>query len=131
VSVVGTPQVLHAIVRDEVFRIGREALANALKHSSALRIEAEIIYDCAGMRLRIRDNGDGIDEATLNGGRPGHWGLSGMRERAKKIGARLNLWSRLGAGTEVELIVPASIAYSASLARSRWFWITRVIGGGR
>ena len=131
VSVVGPPQVLHAVVRDEAFRVGREALANALKHSNALKIEAEITYDSTGLSLRVRDNGDGIDETILNSGRPGHWGLSGMRERAKKIGARLNLWSRLGAGTEVELIVPASIAYSTGLARSRWYWFRRIIGGGR
>ena len=65
--------------------------------------------------MRIRDDGKGIDPKVLQeGGRVGHWGLPGMRERAKQMGAQLNLWTEAGAGTEVELIVPAAVAYGIS-----------------
>jgi signal transduction histidine kinase len=71
--------------------------------------------------LRIRDDGRGIDPEILGkGGRADHWGLQGMRERARRVGASLELWSRPGAGTEVELKVPAATAYR-STAATRWF----------
>jgi signal transduction histidine kinase len=108
----GTVLELHPIIREETYSIGREALINALTHSDAHNIEAEIIYDSREFRLRIRDDGRGIDPAVLEkGGRDDHWGLQGMRERAKRIGGRLDLWSRPGSGTEIELTVPASTAY--------------------
>jgi nitrate/nitrite-specific signal transduction histidine kinase len=63
--------------------------------------------------LRIRDDGKGIDPKVLQeGSRTGHWGLPGIRERAKRIGGRLDFWSEAGAGTEAELAVPASVAYA-------------------
>ena len=81
----------------------------------AREIEAEIRYDDRVLRLRIRDDGKGIDRRVLEeGGRAGHWGLLGIRERTKRIGARLDIWSEAGAGTEIELTVPASIAYGTS-----------------
>jgi len=108
----GTVLELHPIIREETYSIGREALINALTHSEANNIEAEITYESREFRLRIRDDGRGIDPAVLEkGGRDDHWGLQGMRERAKRIGAKLDLWSRPGSGTEVELTVPASTAY--------------------
>ncbi len=108
----GTVLELHPIIREETYSIGREALINALTHSDAHNIEAEITYDSREFRLRIRDDGRGIDPAVLEkGGRDDHWGLQGMRERAKRIGGRLDLWSRPGSGTEIELTVPASRAY--------------------
>jgi ligand-binding sensor domain-containing protein len=108
----GTVLELHPIIREETYCIGREALINALAHSDAQNIEAEITYNSREFRLRIRDDGHGIDPAVLEKGeREGHWGLQGMRERAKKIGAKLELWSRPGSGTEVELTVPAAMAY--------------------
>jgi signal transduction histidine kinase/ligand-binding sensor domain-containing protein len=119
VNAVGTPLVLNAIVREEAFRIGREALVNARQHSGASLIEAEIIYESANMHIRVRDNGCGIDSVMLNGGRPGHWGISGMRERARKIGAQLNIWSSPRAGTEIELIIPANLAYRHSQSTRR------------
>src|SRR6202167_6207162 len=89
--------------------MARELLRNAFRHADAQKIEAEIRYDSARLRLRIRDDGKGIDPKVLReGGRAGHWGLPGIRERAKQIGARLDLWSEAGAGTEVELTVPVS-----------------------
>jgi signal transduction histidine kinase len=106
---------LSPILQDEVYRIAREVLRNAFRHARARQIEAEIRYDSRLLRLRIRDDGTGMDAKVLQeGGRPGHWGLFGIHERAKRIGARLNLWSEAGAGTEVELTVPASIAYGTS-----------------
>jgi signal transduction histidine kinase len=81
----------------------------------AKRIEVEIRYDAEEFRLRIRDDGTGIDREVLDAGaRPGHWGLSGVRERAKLVGAKLDFWSEAGAGTEIQLTAPASIAYLKS-----------------
>jgi len=109
----GEKQTLSPILQDEVYRIVRELLRNAFRHAEAQQIEAEIRYDHARLRLRIRDDGKGIDPKVLqDGGRAGHWGLPGIRERAKQIGARLDLWSEAGAGTEVELTIPASVAYA-------------------
>ena len=109
----GERQALSSILQDEVYRIARELLRNAFRHAHARQIEAEIRYDRARLRLRIRDDGKGIDPKVLqDGGRAGHWGLPGIRERAKQIGARLDVWSETGAGTEVELTIPASVAYA-------------------
>jgi ligand-binding sensor domain-containing protein len=111
----GKPRKLRLILRDEICRIAREALWNAFSHAQAHLIEAEIVYSRPTLRLRVRDDGIGIHPTVLDrGGRAGHWGLCGMRERAKRLGGRLNIWSRPGAGTEVELSIPGSIAYEAS-----------------
>jgi signal transduction histidine kinase len=111
----GERQALSPILQDEVYRIARELLRNAFQHARASQIEAEIRYDNCLLRLRIRDDGKGIDPKVLQkGGRTGHWGLSGIRERAKQIGAQLDFWSEAGAGTEIELTVPASVAYPKS-----------------
>jgi len=118
----GTPRELHAVVLEEVFAIGREALINALSHSAGQHVEVEITYDARQFRLRVRDDGRGIDSAILaNGGRDNHWGLNGMRERASKIGGQLELWSRPGNGTEAALTVPAGSAYRAE-PKSKKFW---------
>jgi signal transduction histidine kinase len=105
---------LHPILRDDIYRIAREALLNSLRHAQARKIEADITYAERLLRLRIRDDGKGIDPKLLNAGRDGHWGLPGMRERAEQIGARLDIWSELGAGTEVDLSVPGAIAYGTN-----------------
>ena len=120
VTVEGTRQPLSPLLQDEIYRIAREILRNAFHHAQASRIEAEIAYDLQLFRLRIRDNGKGIDRKVLEqGARQGHWGLPGVRERAKRIGARLKLWSEPGAGTEAELTVPARIAYGTVRRRKR------------
>jgi signal transduction histidine kinase/ligand-binding sensor domain-containing protein len=113
-SVEGTPRDLHPILRDDVYRIAREALRNAYRHAQASRIEAEVTYSAREVRLRIRDDGKGIDPQHLNAGRARHWGLTNMRERAQQIGSELSLWSEVGAGTEVELRIPGSVAYGPS-----------------
>ncbi len=124
VTLVGSPRPLDPIVRDEAFRIGREALANAFQHSGASKIELELTYNRAEIRLRIRDDGSGIDPRIVETGKPGHWGLPGMRERANRVGADLNIWSRPNAGTEIDLTIPAQAAYQ------RRFRILQVFGNG-
>ena len=120
VEVEGTPQNLHPILRDEVYRIAGEAMRNAFKHAHAQQIEVEIRYDERQLRLRVRDDGKGIDAKHLDGdGYAGHYGLRGMRERAKLMGGKLAVWSELDSGTEIELSIPASRAYETSPARWR------------
>jgi signal transduction histidine kinase/ligand-binding sensor domain-containing protein len=115
VEVLGAPRALHPIVRDEVFRIAGEALRNAFHHAAAKQIEVELRYEERQLRLRVRDDGKGIDPQVLRAeGREGHFGLRGMRERAKLAGGKLTVWSGLDAGTELELSIPAPHAYIAS-----------------
>jgi len=103
---------LSPMLQDEVYRISLEIVRNAFAHAVASHIEVEIRYDQDKLRLRVRDDGKGIDSKVLDaGGQSGHFGIPGMRERAQRIRARLDFWSEMGAGTEVELTVPASMAY--------------------
>jgi signal transduction histidine kinase/ligand-binding sensor domain-containing protein len=121
VEVEGTPWNLHPIVRDEIYRIASEALRNAFRHAQAKQIEVEFRYDERQLRLRVRDDGRGIDETFLTAeGRAGHFGLHGMRERAKLMGGKFTVWTAAESGTEIELIIPAAHAYAASPRRS-WF----------
>jgi signal transduction histidine kinase len=111
----GERKVLLPALYDEVYRIAREILRNAFHHAEATRIEVEVRYDAHALRLRIRDNGRGIDPKILReGGSSGHWGLRGVRERAQQIGAQLDFWSEVAAGTEIQLNVPAALAYESS-----------------
>ena len=115
VIVEGERQDLSPVCQDEVRQIARELLRNAFRHAAASQIETEIRYAYDLFRVRIRDDGKGIDPTVLeSGGRAGHWGLPGVRERAQRIGGKLDYWSEVGAGTEVQLVVPASIAYEGS-----------------
>jgi len=121
VQVEGIPRELHPILRDEVFRIAGEAMRNAFRHADAKQIEVEVRYDERQLRLRIRDDGKGIDPKLLTAdGRKGHYGLPGMRERAKLIGGKLTVWSELDSGTEVELSIPASRAYTVADGQRSW-----------
>jgi len=123
VGVEGTPKPLRPILRDEVYRVAGEALRNAFRHAQARRIEVEIRYDERWFRLRVRDDGKGIDSKLLNDNeRPGHYGLRGMRERAKLLGGQLTVWSEVDSGTEVELSIPGANAYASADGRRRsWF----------
>jgi signal transduction histidine kinase len=121
VVVEGQQRSLHPILRDEIYRIAREAVRNAFRHAQARRIEAEITYSDKLLRLRIRDDGRGLDPGIGEEGVAGHYGLAGMRERATQIGAQLHIWSGSGAGTEIELSIPGAIAYGTAPART-WFW---------
>jgi signal transduction histidine kinase len=125
VVVKGSPRPLKSAVSDDIYRIGREALQNAFAHSSARAIEVEIVYESKELRVRIRDDGSGIDPKVLAAGaRAGHFGLVGMRERAKRLGA--NLESKERAGTEIELSVPAAVAYLHREVMSLW---RRILAG--
>jgi signal transduction histidine kinase/ligand-binding sensor domain-containing protein len=110
----GTPEPLHPILQEDLYRIAREAVGNAYRHARATTIETDVSFGERLLRLRIRDDGIGMEASIASGGREGHWGLAGMRERAKNIGARFELWSETGAGTEIEIVIPATIAYRNS-----------------
>jgi ligand-binding sensor domain-containing protein/signal transduction histidine kinase len=114
----GPPRKVQTMIRDELYRIAREALRNAFHHAQARHIEAEITYGGRAFLLHIRDDGKGIPPEILEQGRPGHYGVRGMRERAKQIGGKLDIWSGVGAGTEIEFSVAASIAYGTSPGRT-------------
>jgi signal transduction histidine kinase len=124
VTVEGETREIHPILRDEIYKIAAEAIRNAFRHAHAGRIEVEIRYDTKEFRLRVRDDGQGIDpEVLANQGREGHYGLRGMPERAALIGGKLAVWSEVGAGTEVELCLSPRIAYATSERRS---WLSRL-----
>jgi signal transduction histidine kinase len=124
VAVEGEARDLHPIVRDEIYKIAAETLRNAFRHAQAGRVEVEIRYDRDDFRLRVRDDGQGIDQAVLAAqGIEGHYGLRGMPERAAVIGGTLAVWSAAGSGTEVELRLPATSVYATSQRRS---WLSRL-----
>jgi signal transduction histidine kinase/ligand-binding sensor domain-containing protein len=121
VRVQGTPQALHPLVRDETFRIAGEALRNAFRHADAKQIEVEIRHDARQLSVRVRDDGKGMDPEVLRAGeKEGHFGLSGMRERAELVGGKLTVRSGQDGGTEVEFSAPGSRAYSRS-SPARWW----------
>jgi len=122
VAVEGESRDLHPIVRDEIYKVAAEALRNAFRHAQARQIEVEIRYDDDQFRLRVRDDGRGIDPKVLAAGREGHYGMHGMRERAEVIGGKLEIWSQVNAGSEVELTIPVNVAYAGSRRRS---WLTQ------
>jgi len=126
VNVHGRPLPLRPAIRDEVYRIGREALINAFHHSQAKTVEIELEYAARRLRLLVRDNGCGIDPQVIQSGRGGHFGLTGMRERAEQIGGRINIWSRRSAGTEVDLSVPGNLAFQVppSVIQTWREWLT-------
>jgi signal transduction histidine kinase len=127
VAVEGEARNLHPILRDEIYRIAGEALRNAFRHAHARKVEVEIRYDDEQFRLRVRDDGRGIDRAVLSRqGSEGHFGLPGMRERATLIGGKLTVWSEVDVGTEVELCVPAGTAYTSPRRAS---WLSRAFAG--
>jgi ligand-binding sensor domain-containing protein/signal transduction histidine kinase len=121
VLIEGMPRNLHRLVREEIKAIGLEAISNAFRHSGAQHIEVEVSYRRDSIHLRFRDDGRGIDPAVVSHGKPLHWGLIGMRERAESIGGRLVMHSKPSVGTVIELWVPASIAYGARGNRFRFF----------
>jgi signal transduction histidine kinase/ligand-binding sensor domain-containing protein len=123
VQVEGKSRDLAPLIRDEVYRIAGEALRNAFRHAQARRVEVEICYDRRQLRLRVRDDGKGMAPEVLGEGkRPGHHGLPGMRERAQLVGGKLAVWSELNRGTEVELTIPASLAYAQLPVARRWMF---------
>jgi len=114
-SVVGDSRDMHPIVRDEVYRIGYEAIRNACIHSGASRLEVELRY-AQDLAVRVNDNGIGIEPAVSDKGKDGHFGLQGMRERAARIGGKLTLVSSASSGTEITVVVPGSIVFRKASA---------------
>jgi signal transduction histidine kinase/ligand-binding sensor domain-containing protein len=117
-EVEGAPRGLNPVVRDEAYRIAGEALRNAFRHAQARRITVEIRYDKRHFRLRVRDDGKGIDEDAMQRQPSGHFGLPGMRERAEIVGGRLEVWSKPNSGTQAELSIPGNIAYDGASHQS-------------
>lgn len=109
-SVLGTSREMHPIVRDEIYRMGYEAIRNACTHSKASRLEVELRY-AQDLALRVSDNGVGIDPDVADRGKHGHFGLQGMRERAARIGGKLTLVSSASSGTEITVVVPGRIVF--------------------
>jgi len=129
VAVEGQSRDLHPIVRDEIYKVAAEALRNAFLHAEAKQVEVEIRYDDEQFRLRVRDDGKGMSsELLLSPAKEGHYGLPGMRERANLIGGKLTIWSEVDAGSEVELRVPASLAYASA---RRGSWSSRFAAGAK
>jgi len=127
IDVLGPPQALHPLVRDETFRIAGEALRNAFRHADAKQIDVEIRYDAQRLCVRVRDDGKGISPEVLRtGGQEGHFGLRGMRERAELVGGKLTVRGLADAGTEVELNVPGMRAYSRTPPTRSWLRRRRV-----
>ena len=127
IDVQGAPQALHPMVCDETFRIAGEALRNAFRHAEAKQVAVEIRYDEQQLRVQVRDDGKGMDPQVLDsGGKKGHFGLGGMRERAKLVGGKLTVRSATGAGTQVEFNVPAARAYAKSPAARWWRPLKRI-----
>jgi signal transduction histidine kinase len=125
VIVQGATRRIRPVIRDEAYRISRESVVNAFLHAQANTVEVEVEYASRYLQVLVRDDGRGIDPKVLQSGREGHWGLVGMQERSKRIGAILKLRSRIGTGTEVELTIPAVLAFegqpSSSMSRfPRW-----------
>lgn len=126
VIVEGRPRSLPPILHDEVYLIGREALVNAFRHSHGENIEVEVDYAPKHLRILVRDDGCGIDPQVLRSGRDGHWGLTNMRERAERIGARLDVRSSAAAGTEVELSIPSQVAFQIQSSNRLPRWLARL-----
>jgi signal transduction histidine kinase len=109
-SVIGDAREMHPIVRDEIYRIGYEAIRNACNHSGASQLDVELRY-AHDLALRVGDNGIGIDPAVADEGKDGHFGLRGMRERAARIGGKLTIVSSAASGTDIRLVVPGGIIF--------------------
>jgi signal transduction histidine kinase len=126
VIVEGVARPLRPVIGDDVYLIGREALANAFHHSGATEIEVELEYAANHLRLLVRDNGRGIASDVLQSPRDGHWGLPGMHERTEQIGAKLRVLSRAAAGMEIELSVPGHIAYLPRESDRTVKWLSKL-----
>jgi len=118
----GRPRGLRPVIRQEAYRIGREAVLNAFRHSGASRVEVDLEYAPTRLRITVRDDGKGITPGLLGSGRGGHRGLSAMRDLAERMGAKLKLLSRVAAGTEIELSIPGRIAFASPTSVRRLGW---------
>jgi len=112
-SVTGHLKEMHPVVRDEIYRIGYEAIRNAYMHSNGNRLEVSLRYG-KDLAVCVRDNGVGIDPTVADQGKNGHFGLQGMRERVARIGGKLLIVSSPNSGTEVTIVVPGGIVFGTS-----------------
>jgi signal transduction histidine kinase len=134
VIVEGRERPLNATMGNDVLQVGRQAISNALQHASARNIHVLLSYGEQHLRIRVQDNGCGINQDTLNLGRPGHYGIAGMKERAERLGGSISIRSRVGKGTEVNLSVPAHLLYQDGSPRTglrladKWRQITGRLG---
>lgn len=129
VAVEGLPRPLHPIVREEAYLIASEAITNAFRHANATKIEMGLSYGDAAFTVTVRDDGEGIDGSVLSaGGKPEHWGLLGMRERARRIRGQLTIQSASSRGTEVQLRLPAEMAYQQRNGTPRASWWRKLLG---
>lgn len=126
VVVKGRPRSLHPIIRDEVYRIGREVLVNAFRHSQVKNVAVELKYTAGHLRVLVRDDGHGMNPQAPRSRRDEHFELSGLRERADRIGARLKVRSRAAAGTEVELSIPSQVAFLNQPPLRSVKWLARL-----
>jgi signal transduction histidine kinase/ligand-binding sensor domain-containing protein len=117
-SVSGEVSEMHPVVRDEVYRIGCEAIRNASVHSQATNLQVELVY-AEDLILSVHDNGVGIDPAIVDKGKEGHFGLQGMHERARRIMARFTIHTSTLSGTEIKLVVPGGIVYRGTVSDRR------------
>jgi signal transduction histidine kinase/ligand-binding sensor domain-containing protein len=117
----GTPRALQELAACEIYSIGREALMNAFRHADAASIQVELHYGASQFSLQVLDDGKGIEPTILNKGSSGHWGLTGLFERASRIGGQLTLDNRDSGGVRVRLIVPAARVYAGQARWKRWF----------
>jgi signal transduction histidine kinase len=130
VIVEGRERPLNPITGYDVLQVGRQAITNALQHAHARRIHVLLSYGEQQLRIRVQDNGRGINEETLNLGRPGHYGIAGMYERAERLGSSISIRSRVGKGTEIDLSVPGHLVYqdgvrsSGSRLADKWHYVT-------
>ncbi len=118
VVVEGREHPLNALPGNDVLQIGRQAVTNALQHAHARKIHVLLSYGDRQMEMQVQDNGVGINTETLNAGRPGHYGIAGMKERAGRLGGSISIRSHSGEGTEVNLTVPADLLYQRDVRRS-------------
>src|SRR5260370_13179066 len=131
VIVEGREHPLNPITGYDVLQVGRQAITNALQHAHARRIHVLLSYGEQQLRIRVQDNGRGINEETLNLGRPEHYGIAGMYERAERLGSSISIRSRVGKGTEIDLSVPGHLVYQDSVRSSgsrladKWHYVTR------
>jgi signal transduction histidine kinase/ligand-binding sensor domain-containing protein len=106
----GDKRLLRPEIAEDLTELGQEALRNALKHSGRGAIRVHLVYGSSSVELNVSDEGDGITDAALRSGIPGHYGLAGMRERAARMSAQFVINST-PAGTTVHVSIPAGRAY--------------------
>jgi signal transduction histidine kinase/ligand-binding sensor domain-containing protein len=121
-TVTGDAREMHPVVRDEIYRIGYEAIRNACAHSRGSRLDVALGYG-RDLTLRVADDGVGMESTVAERGKEGHFGMRGMRERGERIGATLSVTSAPGAGTSIVVSVPGRAIFrnatsSAAAARS-------------